>query len=689
MEEIQSILVCSKCVREKQYIIPGYTINTEKKEIEYKCYKHGILNENNLFDFKIGKIIKYLKECQIHKDEIYCGWCNICQKNICQICIGEELNKKHDYILYNSLLTEKDKDETMKNRIINLKKYSKEIKEYYKDITKYEDDIKILEEIIRSNELYYYLVFKQKILNYQILLNYRSSFNTLLNSFNKYESIPKEKYNIFLSFIKGKDINNINRIRLDDSNIQQISDIIILNPDLYDEEIIGHNIIHINNINTVFALYSKKQSQIVIYNINGNLINKIKLEDFPNLIKIIQYKSNILLLYYGHSISFFIFSLDFKEYFKYDIIRLNLNTDNGIYHVNGNYVPICSFSNENDIFKIENNRIVILYQYEIFEIKINDSLIFKDSKYYINEINYDDLHKNEKYEILHHYKFFLRIMPIYSTNIQNKGIINFIAINFEAEQDKADELLLFQNSQLILFQENVQNAQNSKPDYISMEFIEPKYTVRLKNFTTETDFMLYENFLDFYKSQIWNENAMTIMKRIKIYVNLNKFNKNFDNNDKVKFKLKTNDSINLLKNKNNYCNLIFSYEKNYILFLLNNVIYQIDFNAGEVVTIYDLEINIEKDNKLSQYHILRNIHYYNKELNKIKELFLFRNTNSDKYIYPYYWDNEEIKEIKQFYLPDFKNIFEINFFESSNNVLIDSIDMERILSFSNEIVIFK
>ena len=71
MEEIQSILVCSKCVKEKQYTIPGYTINTEKKEIEYKCYKHGTLDENNLFDFKIGKIIKYLKECQIHKDEIY------------------------------------------------------------------------------------------------------------------------------------------------------------------------------------------------------------------------------------------------------------------------------------------------------------------------------------------------------------------------------------------------------------------------------------------------------------------------------------------------------------------------------------------------------------------------------------------------------------------------------------------
>ena len=683
MEEIQNILVCSKCVKENQYIIPGCTINTEKNEIEYKCYKHGIINENNLFDFKITKIIKYLNVCQIHKDEVYCGWCNICERNICQICIGDELNKKHDYILYNSLITEKDKDEFMKNLIINLKLYCKEIKQCYKDITNYEDDIKILEEIIRSNELYYNLVFKQKLLNYQILLNYKSSFNTLLNSYNKYESMYKEKYNIFLSFIKGKYINNISRIKLDDSNVQQISDIIILNSDLYDEEIKEYNIIHKNN-NTVFALYSENKGHILIYNINGYLINKIKPKIWFKLIKIIQFKSNVLLFFYGRSITFFIFSLDFKGYSEYEI-DLQLITDNEVFNTIRTYIPICSFSNENEIIKIENNRIVILYKYEIFEIKINAS-IFNNSKYNINRNKLDDLNKTEKYEIIHHYKYFLRIIPIYSTNLQNKGIINFIAINFEAEQDKEDELFLLQNSQNILIQENVQY---SKPDYILRDFTEIKYSVKLKNFITQNEYALYENFLDFYKSKNWNENAMTIMKKIKIYVNLYKYNKNFDNNDILKFKLKSNDSMDLLKNKNNYCNLVYSYEKNCILFLLNNVIYQIDFNTNEVVSIYELEFNIGKENELSQYYILRNIHYYNKDLNKIEELFLFKNTNSDKYIYPYYWDNEEIREIKPFYLPDFKNIFEINFLESSNNVLIDSLDMERILVISNGIVIFK
>ena len=472
------------------------------------------------------------------------------------------------------------------------------------------------------------------------------------------------------------------------SNLGKISGIIILNTDLYDEENKDHHIISNYNNNKVFIVYNEKK--ILIYNVNGILLNTINLIMLNALIKIIQYKSNILLLYYGNSIIFYIFSWNFKEYEKYEIINLNLPTEiENINEIVEFYVPICSFSNENEIIKIENNRIIILYLYEIFEIKINDSLIFNKSRYYMNKINYDELHKIEQFEIIHHYKFFLNIIPIYSTNIQNKGILNFIAINFEAEQDKADELLLLQNSQNILIQENVQY---SKPNYLLrnfLDFTKPKYTVKLKNFIIHAPDGLYGNFLDFYNSKNWNENAMTIMKRIKIYVNLYKFNKNLDNNDKIIFKIRINDSINLLQIKNSYCNLIYSYENNYILFLLNNVIYQINFDTGDVITIYELKINIEKENKLSQYYILRNIHYYNKELNKIEELFLFKNTNSEEYIYPYYWDNEKMKEIKPFYFPGFKNIFEINFFESSNNVLIDSLDMERILFISNKINIFK
>ena len=89
MEDIRSTLLCSQCKKDNQYIIPISSIKSESNEIEHKCIKHGILNENNLFHFELNeKIIVNLKECQIHKQEIFCGWCNICCKNLCQICIG-------------------------------------------------------------------------------------------------------------------------------------------------------------------------------------------------------------------------------------------------------------------------------------------------------------------------------------------------------------------------------------------------------------------------------------------------------------------------------------------------------------------------------------------------------------------------------------------------------------------------
>ena len=184
------------------------------------------------------------------------------------------------------------------------------------------------------------------------------------------------------------------------------------------------------------------------------------------------------------------------------------------------------------------------------------------------------MNKIEKFEIIYHFKYFLDIIPIYSTNIQNKGIINFIAISFEAEQDYADKLLLLQNSQNILIQEN---GQNLKSDYFLGGILINKYCVKIKDILTQNTYS--------------------------IYAKLNKFNKNIDNNIVQKFKLSINDTINLLKISDNNYNLIYSYENNYLLFLLNNSVYQIDFITGNVVTIYELKINIEKENQLSQYNI--------------------------------------------------------------------------------------
>ena len=41
-----------------------------------------------------------LNKCKDHEDNAYCGWCDECGKNLCFLCISEELRKNHKYTLY-------------------------------------------------------------------------------------------------------------------------------------------------------------------------------------------------------------------------------------------------------------------------------------------------------------------------------------------------------------------------------------------------------------------------------------------------------------------------------------------------------------------------------------------------------------------------------------------------------------
>lgn len=80
--------------------MPKYSINAEKNDIEYICKNHNILSESDLYDIQLtDKIKNLLCKCHLHNDANFCAWCEECSKNICPICIGEELKKKHDYIL--------------------------------------------------------------------------------------------------------------------------------------------------------------------------------------------------------------------------------------------------------------------------------------------------------------------------------------------------------------------------------------------------------------------------------------------------------------------------------------------------------------------------------------------------------------------------------------------------------------
>jgi len=60
------------------------------------CYKES-QKENELF-FN-DKVKHLLNECKTHEGKIFVGWCKDCKKNLCCLCIGEELRKNHDYNL--------------------------------------------------------------------------------------------------------------------------------------------------------------------------------------------------------------------------------------------------------------------------------------------------------------------------------------------------------------------------------------------------------------------------------------------------------------------------------------------------------------------------------------------------------------------------------------------------------------
>ena len=101
-ENIESnVLLCKKCYQKGEYINALYSLNKENDTIEYKCSRCHILKEDDVLGIKIDEKIKNsLSKCRKeHEENVFCGWCNECQKNICFLCIPEE-NKKNINIFY-------------------------------------------------------------------------------------------------------------------------------------------------------------------------------------------------------------------------------------------------------------------------------------------------------------------------------------------------------------------------------------------------------------------------------------------------------------------------------------------------------------------------------------------------------------------------------------------------------------
>ena len=86
-----------------------------------------------------------------------------------------------------------------------------------------------------------------------------------------------------------------------------------------------------------------------------------------------------------------------------------------------------------------------------------------------------------------------------------------------------------------------------------------------------------------------------VENKIIISVEVEKNDINFNFINKFEFKLSRTEILYLLKSQNNYINLVYMYSKNYLLFIINNNIYQIDDINNQVITIYNIDINFNKD----------------------------------------------------------------------------------------------
>ena len=674
-----NILLCSTCFNQQKYIIPLFINDEKENELIYKCYKHNILNENNIYCIKLTDKLKIkLNECPIHKRENFCGWCEECDYNLCQICIGEELTKKkHSFILYNSVVSKNFEKEFINSQIIKLKDNLKKLKIYYEDVVECEKDIKYFEKQINIIEFCYNLFFEQNIINYQILLNLKINLEDIPKSFEKFKLMYENRHKVFLSFIKGKYIKEIES-REFQNEISYKNNILILNPSLYDDEVKDDS--QNENYENFVIIFNNFMETIYVYNMNGNLIHSIILDrsilPFLNPISMIQYQSNIILLYDSSFFYFILFSNDFKNY---ELVKLDLYDIKAFFKLDmRKRISICSFDYKKKIIKIFENKIALFESNNIFVIKFNNNLIFQNAKYYHNKENIDNKNNNPfKIELIldlnkERKKNYIDCIPIYYTSTEEKGIKNFLTITFNAKLDVKNIVEELKLSPLL-------STDPIETDIISSKLVFIKNFNILRNNQVINDNSLYEyknNLHDYRKAIKLDEKLYTAVEnKIIISVEVEKNDRDFKFINKFEFNLPRSEILYLLKSDNNYINLVYMYSKNYLLFIMNDKIYQIDDINNQVITIYNIDINFVNLKNIIEYDICT-VHYYMKDLKKIEELILLKYKN---FVYPYYLDNHEIRQIKEFYFPEFKEIIEVNFFESSNSALTDSLESKRIL----------
>ena len=387
--------------------------------------------------------------------------------------------------------------------------------------------------------------------------------------------------------------------------------------------------------------------------------------------------------FYIQNYIFFYFILFSKDFKNYELVKLDLYEIKAFFKFNmRERIPVCSFDYKKKIFKIFDNEIALFESNNIYVIKFNNNLIFQNVKYYHNKENINNKDNNPfKIELIldlnkERKKNYIDCIPIYYTSTEEKGIKNFLTITFNAKLDVKNIVEELKLSPLLSTDPIETDIISSKLVFIKNFNILRNNQVIIGNSLIESKNNLY----DYNKEIKLDEKLYTAVEnKFIISVEVEKNDRDFKFINKFEFNLPRSEILYLLKSDKNYINLIYMYSKNYLLFIMNDKIYQIDDINNQVITIYYIDINFDNLRNIIEYDICT-VHYYMKDLKKIEELILLKYND---YVYPYYLDNHEIRQIKEFYFPEFKEIIEVNFFESSNSALIDSLNSKRILVINN------
>ena len=614
---MEFIHLCKTCIERNEYIVPLFEINKETNQIEYKCLiDHDNSNSHNVENFVTNNydtnfLIKKLKFCEKHENNRYCAWCKKCKKNICYLCIIQE---KHDYELYCHYYQN-----------VNMHILNQILKELFYIRINLPQQLKNIISIINNFELFYKL-FKEDIINYQILLNIKIIIQDYPNIIEDLKSIIVKE-----AFMTSK-LNELYKGNFIFFPVNEIDEQVEMITLYQFEEIENNNnntnennILEKNKSKAPFIIYYKFKYYLELYDKNGTLMNKINhTSHIYSKCEIVEYDKNLLLLRDNYRFVFLYISPNYKNYEFSRVLLLDLGFD---------------FSSIKKIIKMNNNNICLYFEHSLHFIKFNYDIIFNknnplrlDARQYCEIINSKDLIDLKIIEII----------PVYYDNINNKkNIKKIIAISFIVDNfDKRiyDEiyfkLIEMVNFRLKYYDDN--ELKKLKKEINEMKKYDPRYKPMPKE----------------------SKLKMSII----IFNNLGEIEKNFE----VSFlKNDTHETfLNGLKNLN------FYYFHNFILLFLYYNAYQISLQNNEIISIFELKNKKIPSDRYYDYYLNEKIEINDEDYANIKQYILNNNIK-----------NIDLKKIsmEEYLLFDYLLSFNIQqkFFGFNEKYILKKIDNEE------------